>query len=148
MLLVSACLAGVPCRYDGRAKTVEELRDAVGRGEAVAVCPEMAGGLRTPRRPAEIVGGTGDDVLAGRARVLDDAGEDLTEEFVAGAHHALEVARRHGVDRAVLHDRSPSCGSQAIYDGAFHGRTVPGAGVTAALLLAHGIEVQPPETTG
>ncbi|SHG38322.1 DUF523 domain-containing protein [Streptoalloteichus hindustanus] len=144
MILVSACLAGVPCRYDGRAKTVPELRAAVERGEAVAVCPEMAGGLNTPRRPAEIVGGAGADVLAGRARVLDDAGEDVTAEFVAGAHHALEVVRRHGVDTAVLHDRSPSCGSESIYDGEFRGHTVPGEGVTAALLREQGVQVRPP----
>ncbi|GGM41843.1 hypothetical protein GCM10012275_11020 [Longimycelium tulufanense] len=143
-VLLSACLAGVPCRYDGVAKTVEGCRAAAERDEAVPVCPELLGGLRTPRRPAEIDGGDGDDVLDGRARVVDDEGTDVTAEYVAGAHRALEIARRHGADVAVLHDRSPSCGSDAIYDGTFTGRTTSGQGVTAALLRRHGITVRPP----
>lgn len=142
--LVSACLAGVPCRHNGRSKESAKLADMVRRGAAVTVCPEVAGGLGTPRRPAEIVGGDGEDVLDGRARVVDDSGKDVTETFLRGAQRALEQARRTGATVAVLTDRSPSCGSQEIHDGTFSGTRQPGVGVTAALLARHGIEVRTP----
>lgn len=114
----------------------------VRQGSAVAVCPEVAGGLGTPRRPAEIVGGDGRDVLDGRAGVVDDAGADVTEAFVAGARRALELARRSGATIAVLTDKSPSCGPGEIYDGTFSGTRRTGIGVTAALLARHGIDVR------
>ncbi|MQA84678.1 MAG: DUF523 domain-containing protein [Streptosporangiales bacterium] len=141
-VLVSACLAGAPCRYNARSKASDEVTDLVRRGGAVAVCPEVVGGLGVPRRPAEIVGGDGDDVLDGRARVVDDCGNDVTDAFLSGAERALDLARRAGAKTAVLTDRSPSCGSREIYDGTFGGTRRPGIGVTAALLARHGIEVR------
>lgn len=143
-VLVSACLAGARCRYDGRAATDPAVRDAVDAGHAVPVCPELLGGLTTPRRPAETTG-DGTAVLDGTARVVDDAGTDVTAEYLAGARRALAVARTVGATRAVLHERSPSCGATRRYDGSFGGRLVPGAGVTAALLSRHGIAVEPAE---
>lgn len=139
---MSACLAGVPCRYDARSKTSDEVAELVQGDAAAVVCPEMAGDLSVPRRPAEIVGGDGDDVLDGRARVVDDHGRDVTAAFLAGAEQALEQAQRVGARTAVLTDRSPSCGSREIYDGTFAGARRPGIGVTAALLVRHGIEVR------
>lgn len=140
-VLVSACLAGRACRFDGSANPDDFVGRLVATGRAVPVCSEVDGGLGTPRPPAEIVGGSGDDVLAGRARVVTDDGADVTEAYIAGAHHALATARRSGANAAVLKARSPSCGRGAVYDGTFSGTVSEGDGVTAALLRAHGIEV-------
>ncbi|MEV6974596.1 DUF523 domain-containing protein [Kitasatospora sp. NPDC093806] len=141
-ILVSACLAGVPCRYDGRAKTDAGVVEVVAEGRGVVVCPEGAGGLPTPRAAAEIVGGDGADVLDGRARVVDATGADRTAEFVAGARAALAAAEAAGAGRALLMARSPSCGCGQVYDGTFGGTLRPGDGVTAALLRRAGIVVE------
>ncbi|MEU8698775.1 DUF523 domain-containing protein [Streptomyces sp. NPDC048680] len=142
-VLVSACLQGVPCRFDGRGKASAEMAAAIGDRRAVSFCPEVAAGLPTPRRPAEIVGGDGHDVLDGRARVVDDTGHDVTEAFLDGAGRALEAARRTGCTEALLMARSPSCGRGKVYDGTFAGELREGDGVTAALLERHGITVRP-----
>ncbi|MEW5351128.1 DUF523 domain-containing protein [Streptomyces sp. 16-176A] len=142
-ILVSACLRGVPCRFDGRDKATPGLAEAVAGRTVVPFCPEVAGGLATPRRPAELVGGDGQDVLDGTARVVDDTGRDVTAEFLAGARRALEAARRTGCTEALLMPRSPSCGRGEVYDGSFTGALTRGDGVTAALLERHGIAVRP-----
>lgn len=141
-VLVSACLAGCACRFDGRSKTDGDVAARVERGEAVAVCPEVAGGLGTPRRPAEIVGGDGGDVLDGRARVVDDTGRDVTDAHLAGAAEAVRAAEEAGVEAAILKDGSPSCGSSQRYDGTFSGTRRPGQGVTAAALRRAGVAVR------
>lgn len=141
LTIVSSCLAGVPCRYDGRAKPDPEITAAAARGEVVPLCAEVLGELPTPRRPAEIRGGDGHDVLDGRARVVDDSGADVTAEFVAGAEAVADRAAALGATRAVLQERSPSCGCGRIYDGSFDGTLVAGDGVTAAALRRRGIEV-------
>ena len=130
-VIVSACLCGVPCRYDGKSGRVEELAQLYEQGLALLVCPEVDGGLDTPRPPCEIVNG----------RVLDREGGDVTENFLLGARKALELAQSRGVRLAVLKEKSPSCGSSLVYDGSFSGRLVPGQGVTAALLASVGIRV-------
>lgn len=142
-VLVSACLQGVPCRFDGRGKASADMAEAIGDRRPVSFCPEVAAGLPTPRRPAEIVGGDGHDVLDGRARVVDDTGHDVTEAFLDGAGRALEAARRTGCTEALLMARSPSCGRGTVHDGTFAGRLREGDGVTAALLERHGITVRP-----
>ncbi|MFE7232391.1 DUF523 domain-containing protein [Streptomyces sp. NPDC002405] len=142
-ILVSACLRGVPCRFDGHHKGSSEVESAVAGREVVSFCPEVAGGLATPRRPAELVGGDGYDVLDGTARVVDDTGRDVTAEFVHGARRALAAARNAGCTEALLMPRSPSCGRGAVYDGSFAGQLTPGDGVTAALLERNGIAVRP-----
>ncbi|MFI7310929.1 DUF523 domain-containing protein [Streptomyces hygroscopicus] len=141
-ILVSACLRGVPCRFDGRHKSSPECEEAVAGRAVVSFCPEVAGGLATPRRPAELVGGDGHDVLDGTARVVEDTGRDVTEAFVAGARRALAAARQAGCTEALLMPRSPSCGRGVVYDGSFAGELVPGDGVTAALLERNGIAVR------
>ncbi|WP_018132689.1 DUF523 domain-containing protein [Effusibacillus pohliae] len=146
MILISACLIGCHCRYDGDSNLVEELKQMVERGEAIPVCPEQMGGLPTPRPPAQIVGGVGKDVLEGQARVMTDGGVDVTDAFLKGAEETLRIARLIGATRAVLKERSPSCGSSVIYDGSFTGGKKPGRGVTAALLEANGIRVSSEET--
>ncbi|GAA3376843.1 DUF523 domain-containing protein [Streptomyces sannanensis] len=140
-VLVSACLTGVPCRYNGRSVESEQARALVAEGRAVAFCPEVAGGLPTPREAAEIVGGDGEDVLQGRARVLDSTGTDCTAQFVDGAGQALAAAQAAGARSALLMARSPSCGRGQIYDGTFTGSLRPGDGVAAALLRRNGIQV-------
>lgn len=141
MILVSACLAGEAVRYDGRHCLQESIAKLVAQGKAVMVCPEVMGGLPTPREPAEIVGGTGEDVLDGRAKVIDRTGKDVTAMYLQGAYAALELARKWSATRIVLKENSPSCGSSAIYDGSFSGQKVPGLGVTAALLRREGFDV-------
>ncbi|PJI45245.1 MAG: purine-nucleoside phosphorylase [Rhizobium sp.] len=143
-ILISACLLGRPVRYDGKGKPL--LHPAVERwkmeSRLVGFCPEQAGGLPTPRPPAEIESGmTGEDVLAGRARVLEVTGGDVTAEFVTGGERAVAFARAHDCRFALLVDGSPSCGSGFIYDGSFSGQRHPGFGVTAALMRAAGIAV-------
>jgi uncharacterized protein YbbK (DUF523 family) len=113
----------------------------VTEGRAVLVCPEEEAGLGTPRPPAEIVGGDGRDVLAGRARVMTEGGIDVTEAYLAGATSALDAALEAGATTAILKARSPSCGKGLVYDGTFSRTKRAGVGVTTALLEANGIEV-------
>ncbi len=140
-VLVSACLAGCACRFDGSANTDDEVSRLVAEGRAVLVCPEEDGGLGTPRPPAEIVGGDGWDVVAGRARVVTRDGVDVTREYLEGAQKALDAARRAGATMAILKARSPSCGKAQIYDGSFSRTLKHGDGVTVALLQANGVRV-------
>ncbi|MGI9950794.1 DUF523 domain-containing protein [Moorellaceae bacterium AZ2] len=145
-ILVSACLAGYQCKYNGGSNLVPEIKDLVTQGRAIPVCPEKLGGLPIPRPPAEIQGGDGWDVLQGRARVVNKEGRDVTPAFLQGARATLELARRLGAQVAILKERSPSCGTGAVYDGTFRGQTRPGSGVTAALLRCHGIKLFSEET--
>lgn len=141
-VLVSACLLGQPVRYDGRASGHPDLLQRWQReGRVVPLCPEVAGGLPTPRPPAEIPGGQGGAVLDGEARVVTVQGDDVSGEFLAGARLALELVRRHGIGVAVLKSGSPSCGNREVYDGTFSGSKVAGEGVTSALLRREGVLV-------
>lgn len=141
MLLVSACLCGINCRYSGDSNTYEKVKELLKRGEAIPVCPEQLGGLETPRLACEIVGGTGKKVLQGKAKVIDKDGNDRTLEFVKGAHEVLNIVKMMGIHKAILKAKSPSCGCGKIYDGTFSGNKITGSGVTAQLLLENGIEV-------
>ncbi|NKX45363.1 DUF523 domain-containing protein [Roseicyclus persicicus] len=143
-ILVSACLMGATVRYDGRAKDPGTALVArwQAEGRLVALCPELAGGLPVPRLPAEIeAGATGADVAAGRARIVDRAGADVTGAFLDGAQAALRLARDAGLRFALLTEGSPSCGVRRIHAGRFDGTTRPGEGVVAATLRAAGIAV-------
>lgn len=132
MILLSACLAGVPCRMDGGSKPCPALLKAAISGEAILVCPEVLGGLPTPRTPSE---------RQPDGRVLNAAGEDVTAQFRLGAERALAICKAQGCTRAVLKARSPSCGKGVVYDGSFTRRLVSGDGVFAELLRSQGIEV-------
>ena len=134
-IIVSACLLGIRSRYDGRHARDDDAMALLSAGGAVPLCPEMLGGLPVPRSPAAIVGGGGEDVLDGKARVVNEEGVDVTEAFVEGAKQVLRVAKILGVTRAYLKRRSPSCGA-----GRSPGPPPP-EGVTAALLRREGIEV-------
>ncbi|WP_248731087.1 DUF523 domain-containing protein [Pseudomonas sp. MWU13-2517] len=141
-ILVSRCLLGHKVRYDGGASgPFDPLVQWQAEGRVVAICPEVSGGLPTPRPPAEIAGGQGVDVWEGRARVLTAEGEDFSAAFLDGARQALALVQRHGIRIAILKANSPSCGNRLIYDGTFSGLKVSGEGVTAALLKHHGVLV-------
>lgn len=130
-LIISACLLGENCKYNGGnnyVPAVERLRE---RFELVPICPERIGGLPCPREPSERVGG----------KVRSRSGRDVTEAFRQGAEQSLAIARERGARRALLKERSPSCGFGAIYDGTFSGRVVPGSGMTAELLSRSGIKI-------
>ena len=148
MKIVIACLAGEACRYDGGVKRNDAVARLVDAGEAVTVCPEELGALGTPRPPSEIQGGTGADVLDGRVRIVNNAGRDVTHEFVQGARTALKLALEAGAEVAIFKEGSPSCGVERIYDGSFSGGQRPGEGVTTALFRREGIRVVSDETLG
>ena len=131
MMIVSACLAGFPCRYDGKARPCAQVVELVRAGKAIPVCPEQLGGLPTPRTSCEIREG----------RVVDADGRDRTEAFERGARAVLEIAQAYGATEALLQSRSPSCGSGWIYDGSFTKTLTAGDGVTARLLKENGIQV-------
>ena len=132
-LLVSACLLGVACRYDGASKGLPDsvLRELMARHTLVPVCPEQLGGLPTPRDASERQG----------SRVVMRSGRDVTDAYVRGAQQVLALAQRFGCTAALLKQRSPSCGHGEIYDGTFTGTVVEGWGVTAELLRREGIPV-------
>lgn len=131
-ILISACLLGIPCRYDGKSKNKldgESLSSLLQKYDLIPVCPEIYGGLPTPRPKSERVG----------ERVLMENGNDVTENFLRGAEAALEMAKIFNCNTAVLKERSPSCGKGAVYDGTFGGALAAGDGVTAQLLIKNGI---------
>ena len=140
-VMISACLLGVRCRYDGGHSRNETALNQKETYQLIPVCPEESGGLQTPRPPAEIVGGDGDAVLDGKAKVMTKDGTDVTRAYLKGAHHALQVAQSHGATHVILKARSPSCGCDDIYDGTFTGTLTVGDGVTTALLKRHGITI-------
>lgn len=141
MVLVSSCLLGENCKYNGGNNYEAAVKERLKATEVVAVCPERFGGLPIPRPPAEIKGGGGADVWTGQAKVVTEAGEDVTAQFIKGAQKTLELAQKHDCKLAVLKARSPSCGCRQIYDGRFSGQVKPGTGVTTALLVEQGIKV-------
>jgi len=134
-ILVSACLLGEPCRFDGEARPCPAVIAAAETHELVPVCPECLAGLTTPRPPSEI------DVSKRELGVIRSDGVDMTDAFERGARRTLDIARENGCRLAILKSKSPSCGTDYVYDGTFSGTLVPGSGVTARLLRAEGIRV-------
>ena len=132
-VIISACLLGINCRYDGKNNRLPEetLRELNEKYCLIPVCPECFGGMSTPRTPSERVG----------ERVLSRDGDDVTAAFANGAGSALFLAEQVGARLAILKENSPSCGSSGIYDGSFSGRIIPGKGVTAELLAAAGLRI-------
>lgn len=136
MYLVSSCLAGINCRYDGKNNLNKKVAELVKAGEAIPVCPEVLGGLPTPRDPSEIIVDK-----KGNKRVVSEKGEDVTAEFKLGAEKTLKIAQIVEAKKAILQQRSPSCGCGKIYDGTFSSNLIKGSGLTAELLIENGIEV-------
>lgn len=142
MRLISACLLGLKCAWDGkddyRSDKAIKLLDSE---TVIPVCPEQLGGLKTPRAPQEIQGGSGEDVLDGKCKVLNKNGEDVTREFVAGAGETLRIATQFHIEEFIGKSNSPSCGCGRIYDGTFSQKSIAADGVTTALLKRNGIGV-------
>ena len=130
-ILVSACLLGIGCRYDGKHKANEEVLKLRERYNLIPICPEIFGGLPTPRVPSERIGD----------RVMMRDGRDVTENYERGAKEAYELCRIYNIRTAILKERSPSCGKGEIYDGSFTGALTERDGVTAEYLMKMGIRV-------
>ena len=143
-ILVSACLLGEKVRYDGKdcLQTHPRLQAYLKENRVIAICPEMAGGLPTPRPPSEIEPhASAAAVLRFEAQVLTNQGTDVSNEYRKGAQKALELAQKHGIHCAILKARSPSCGSKQVYDGTYSKKLIAGMGITTQLLSQHGIQV-------
>ena len=130
-ILISACLLGLPCRYDGQSKPSSDVECIKEKYNLIPVCPEIYGGLPTPRTPSERVG----------ERVISRDGRDVTENYRRGAECALRLCEIYGCKKAILKAKSPACGSGKIYDGSFTGTLIDGDGVTAEYLKKNGIAV-------
>ncbi len=141
MILVSSCLAGLKVRYNGTHSLNNGIAKLVEENKAITICPELLGGFSTPREPAEIIGGNGEDVLNGNAKVIEKSGKDVTELYIKGAYATLNKAKEINATVVVLKEHSPSCGSSMIYNGEFIGKKLEGMGVTSALLKRNGLKV-------
>ena len=130
-ILISACLLGMSCRYNGEGQIIPGTDKLMEKHHLVPICPEIYGGLSTPREPSEIKNG----------RVISKSGNDLTEYFERGAEEILALAKLYHCKYAILKQRSPSCGYKEIYDGTFSGKIINGNGILAALLLKNGIVI-------
>jgi len=132
--LISACLIGENCKYNGMNSLHKNTKAIYDRTHSLAVCPEVLGGLSVPRPRTEIREGAGAEVLCQKADVLSESNEVLTDYFIRGAQKVLELARERGITKAILKARSPSCGFHKIYDGTFSGTLKKGNGVCAIAL--------------
>ena len=135
MMIISACLCGCDCKYNGKNNKNESCVELLKREKAVLVCPEQLGGMTTPRVPSEIIKNDGN------ISVISKEGKDVSKEFKKGAKEALKIAKLVDVKVAILKDGSPSCGSKYIYDGTFSGNKIKGEGITAKLFMENGIKV-------
>lgn len=136
MYIVSACLAGVNCKYSGGNNLDDRIVNLIKQGKAILVCPEQLGGLTTPRQPSEIK-----IDKDGQMRVINDKGEDVTDGFVKGAKETLNIAKLYNSKIAILKSGSPSCGYGWIYDGSFTKTKIKGEGLTADILSQNGVKV-------
>ena len=141
MILVSACLLGINCKYNGDNNKNDKVEEYLKDKQFIVVCPEQLGGMSTPREPSEIIKFDGNAVIEGKTSVINNKRLDVTKKFKQGAQEALKIANLYDSKKAILKEGSPSCGSNCIYDGTFTGKKIPGVGVTAALLKKNGIEV-------
>ena len=135
MILVSACLMGIDCKYNGGNNKIEILNELLKDETLIPVCPEQLGGLKTPRNPSEII------MIDGNQHVVDKKGNDVTLQFIKGAEETLKIAKLYSIKKAILKSKSPSCGSKKVYDGTFSGNLVEGEGITAAFLRSNNIKV-------
>lgn len=136
MIIVSACLGGVCCRYDGKATEIPAIKQLIDQGKAITVCPEELGGLSTPRLKSERI-----ITDSGEAKVINEKGEDVTSYFVKGAQKVLEIAQEIEPEYILLKSKSPSCGSRKIYDGTFTGKLIEGQGICTQILREAGYKV-------
>lgn len=140
MIVISACLCGVNCKYNGKNNLNEKCLKLLQEGKAILICPEQLGGLTTPRNPSEIIGNA-KEVFLGTGKVLSKEGKNVTKEFIKGAEEALSIAKAVHASKAILKEGSPSCGCNYVYDGSFSGKKIRGKGLTAHLFESNGIDV-------
>lgn len=141
MYLISACLCGVNCKYNGLNNYNEICDKLFTSGKAILVCPEQLGGLPTPRIPSEIIGESSNILNNNNGSVIDKNGNDVTQQFVKGAKETLQIAKKLNIKKAILKDGSPSCGVNYIYNGNFNGSKIKGMGITAQLLKESSIDI-------
>lgn len=130
-ILVSSCLLGKNCKYNGGNNNCEDIKKLSSKYNLIEICPEVMGGLSTPRYPSEII----------NDKVINKIGEDVTEKFILGAKLSLDLAKQYNVKYAILKENSPSCGYGCIYDGTFSGNKIKGNGITADLLYKNGVVI-------
>ena len=135
MILISACLVGMNCKYNGKNNYNEKALELVKSGQAIPICPEQLGGLSTPRNPSEI------KIINNKKHVIDNKNNDVTEAFEKGANEVLNLAKKLNIKKVVIQSRSPSCGVEKIYSGEFDGKLIDGNGILAQLLIENNIEV-------
>lgn len=140
MYIISACLCGVNCKYNGKNNLNDRCLKLFKEGKAVLVCPEQLGGLQTPRKPVEL-NNIASEVVEGQGKALTNKGKDVTKQFLNGAYETLKIARELGATKAILKEGSPSCGSNFVYDGTFSGNKIKGKGITTQILESEGITV-------
>lgn len=139
--IISACLLGMPCRYNGKGKLNKKALKIFLKGNALLVCPEISVGQKTPRPACEIIGGDGRDVLEKKAKIFDKDGNDYTKEFLEGSQIILrDIIKKHRITLAILKSGSPSCGVYNIYSGKFNGKKKKGCGVLTAILRKNKIK--------
>ncbi|MFO7887088.1 MAG: DUF523 domain-containing protein [Eubacteriales bacterium] len=135
MILISACLLGINCKYSGGNNKIKELKDLLKNETLIPVCPEQLGGLETPRNPSEII------IKNGEKFVVDKNGNDVTLQFLKGAEETLKIVNIFNIKEAILKSNSPSCGCGSVYDGTFSGKLIKGDGITSALLKSKNISI-------
>ena len=140
MYLISACLCGVNCKYNGGNNYSKYCDDLFKSGKAILICPEQLGGLPTPRIPSEMIQ-KAEVILKREGKIFTKDGRDVTEEFVKGANEVEEIAKKLNIEGAILKDGSPSCGVNYVYDGTFTGKKIKGRGITAEILVKNGVFV-------
>ncbi len=145
MKLISACLLGIKCRWDGTDNKNDKALELLKKEVLIPVCPEQLGGLPTPRLRQEIQGGAGKEVLEKRAKVVNESGVDVTDQLVKGAEETLKIASLYQVREFIGKSYSPSCSCTKIYDGTFSGKSINGRGITAELLMRSGIKIREEE---
>ena len=142
MKLISACLLGVKCRWDGTDNKNDKAMELFKKEDLIPVCPEQLGGLPTPRLRQEIQGGAGKEVLEKKAKVVNENGDDVTDRFVKGAEETLKIANLYQVREFIGKSHSPSCSCTKIYDVTFSGKSINARGITAELLMRNGIKIR------
>lgn len=142
MYLISSCLCGVNCKYNGGNNLNTKCLELVKEGKAILICPEQLGGLSTPRVPAEIIGSS-EGILKedNKSKVITKDNKDVTCEFLKGAQETLKIANLYNIKKAILKEGSPSCGVKYVYDGTFSSKKISAMGLTAMILEENGIEV-------
>ena len=141
MYIISACLCGVNCKYNGGNNYNKVCSDLFEEGKAIIICPEQLGGLSTPRIPSELTNTALNVINGHNGKVISKEGNDVTKNFISGANEAVDIAKRLGIKLAILKDGSPSCGVNYIYDGTFTGEKIKGVGLTTQMLKDIGVKV-------